>query len=124
MAAESAPAPAGEPGAASSEPLPPGRYLVGTPIGNLEDITLRALRVLRGVTLILAEDTRHSRRLLAGGWDVARVNEITRLFEACEGSRFGAVAQTGHPLDPAEQKAWRTQLDRLVEHMRACERLP
>lgn len=65
-----------------------------------------------------------SRRLLAGGWDVARVNEIARLFEACEGSRFGAVAQTGHPLDPEEQKAWRTQLDRLVEHMRACERLP
>lgn len=48
-----------------SEPLRPALYIVSTPIGNLADMSLRALSVLAGADLVFCEDTRHTQKLLS-----------------------------------------------------------
>lgn len=89
-------------------------YVVATPIGNLEDITLRALRVLREVRVIAAEDTRRTAKLLAhAGIETPMVsvhahNEVARLPGLLERLRQGEsvalVTDAGTPLlsDPGD----------------------
>jgi len=83
-------------------------YIVATPIGNLEDISARALRVLREADLILAEDTRVSRKLL-GHYGIATPikslhanNERARNAELLEmlsdGKRLALISDAGTPL--------------------------
>jgi len=83
-------------------------YVVATPIGNLEDVTLRALRVLREADCVLAEDTRRTRILLERHGIAARPrslhahNEAARSEEACarlaEGRSVALVSDAGTPL--------------------------
>jgi 16S rRNA (cytidine1402-2'-O)-methyltransferase len=83
-------------------------YLVGTPIGNLEDITLRALRILREADQIAAEDTRHTQKLLTH-YEISRPlvsyhehNEMTRAPELLialeQGAKIALVSDAGMPL--------------------------
>lgn len=83
-------------------------FIVATPIGNLEDITQRALRVLREVDLIACEDTRHTRKLLNHfGINTRTIsyhehNERERTAELCEllesGKSVAVVSDAGTPL--------------------------
>lgn len=90
-------------------------YLVGTPIGNLEDITLRALRILREADQIAAEDTRHTQKLLQH-YEISRPlvsyhehNEMTRapqlLIALEQGAKVALVSDAGMPLvsDPGHR---------------------
>jgi 16S rRNA (cytidine1402-2'-O)-methyltransferase len=89
------------------KPLAPGLYLVATPIGNLEDITLRALRVLRSVDRIACEDTRQTAKLLSHYGILTPTvsyhahNETSRSTELIEilksGGRIAVVSDAGMP---------------------------
>lgn len=70
-------------------------YVVATPIGNLEDISARALRVLREVALIAAEDTRHSSRLLQHFGIATPLAACHEHNERDEGGRFLTRLQAG-----------------------------
>jgi 16S rRNA (cytidine1402-2'-O)-methyltransferase len=81
-------------------------FLVATPIGNLEDISLRALRILREASLIAAEDTRHTRKLLERH-DIHRSivsyhehnkkNRAPEILEALELGDVALVSDAGTP---------------------------
>jgi len=98
-------------------PLAPGLYLVATPIGNLEDITLRALRILRSVDRIACEDTRQTQKLLnhfeikAPTVSYHMHNEGSRaeelVAELKQGGSIAVVSDAGTPgiADPGEQIA-------------------
>lgn len=85
----------------------PALYLVATPIGNLEDITLRALRVLKEVDVIACEDTRQTQKLLIHYAIATRTtsyhehNEMTRSAELVkemqEGASVALVTDAGMP---------------------------
>jgi len=91
----------------SEASLLPGLYLVATPIGNLEDITLRALRVLKEADVIACEDTRQTQKLLTHyGLSKRTVsyhehNELTRAPELVlqleQGARIALVSDAGMP---------------------------
>jgi len=85
----------------------PTLYVVATPIGNLEDVTLRALRVLREVSLIAAEDTRTTRKLLAAHGirqrlvsynDHNKAVRIPRLLHALREGDVALVSEGGTPV--------------------------
>jgi 16S rRNA (cytidine1402-2'-O)-methyltransferase len=92
----------------SEAPLAPGLYIVATPIGNLRDITLRALDVLAAADLVLAEDTRVTGRLLSAyniSAKLMRYDEYAAdlsgpkaLKALAEGKRVALVSDAGTPL--------------------------
>jgi 16S rRNA (cytidine1402-2'-O)-methyltransferase len=78
-----------------ARPLAPGLYLVATPIGNLGDISLRALAVLARADLIAAEDTRHSKKLLTHYGIAAKLTPYHEHNAATERPRLLARLRAG-----------------------------
>ena len=89
------------------DPLPPGLYVVATPIGNMEDFSQRAISTLSRVDLVLCEDTRSWRRL-SSRFDLSNkfqsyhnYNEISRteqlIGDLKEGSAIAIVSDAGTP---------------------------
>ncbi len=91
-----------------AEPLPPALYLVSTPIGNLGDISLRALATLGAADIVLCEDTRHSRKLfsayglhgrLQAYHDFSGERERARIIEElAKGKSVALISDAGTPL--------------------------
>jgi 16S rRNA (cytidine1402-2'-O)-methyltransferase len=81
-------------------------YLVATPIGNLEDITARALRVLKEVSLIAAEDTRTARNLLlhfgiatqvTSYFEHNKIAKLDRILDALDAGDVAVISEAGMP---------------------------
>lgn len=96
------------PPALSQAPLAPGLYIVATPIGNLRDVTLRALDVLAAADLVLAEDTRVTGKLLKAYGISAKLERHDEhaadratpklLAMLTQGARIALVSDAGTPL--------------------------
>jgi len=97
-----------------NNPLDPGLYVVSTPIGNLSDITLRALNVLKQSDYVLCEDTRHSLKLLnfykikkklVSFHKFNETKKCKEIFDDIEGGKIiSLISDAGTPLisDPGE----------------------
>ncbi len=84
----------------------PSLYVIATPIGNLEDISLRALRILREVKLIAAEDTRKTRRLLnayeiktpmTSYYEHNKLAKLDRILDYLRSGDVALVSEAGMP---------------------------
>lgn len=97
-------------------------YFIATPIGNLKDISLRALEVLRGCDCVFCEDTRHSLKLL-NHYEIKKPLYACHQFNeraaadklislAREGKQVAVVTDAGTPVSPILAMYWRPPCER------------